>query len=211
MKILIVSGGTAPSKCLLESERENSDLVICADSGANYLYEYGIVPDFLLGDFDSIDKEVYDFFLAKECKKISFPPEKDYTDTELALYQAIEIGADEIVFLGCTGSRIDHTLGNLGLLKICLNKGISGYLKDDNCTVFVIDKSCEIKGNIGDVFSVQAYCDLVKKLSIHGAKYPLENYDLKLGDSITISNEFMDEVVHLKFESGILLIIYSRD
>lgn len=211
MKVLIVSGGTAPAKTLVEEERKNSELIICADSGANCLYEYGIVPDYLLGDFDSIETEVYSFFLDKDCKKLNFPTEKDYTDTELALYKAIDLGADEIVFLGCTGSRIDHTLGNLGLLKVCLNRGIRGYIKDNNCTVFLTDKSCEIEGNTGDVFSVHAYCEVVKGLSIFGAKYPLNKYDLKLGDPITISNEFMDEKVSLQFNSGILLIIFSTD
>lgn len=211
MKILIVSGGKAPSKALLQNEKLNSDYIICADSGANCLYEYGIVPDYLLGDFDSIDKRIYEHFLSMECSKIEYPVEKDCTDTQLALYKAIEIGAKEIVFLGCTGTRIDHVLGNLGLLKICQKHSVAGYMKDDNCTIFLIDKGCEISGHIGETFSVQAYCDVVKGLSINGAKYPLKNYDLELGDPITVSNIFKDEKVQLTFTSGNLLFIYSQD
>jgi thiamine pyrophosphokinase len=211
MKAIIVSGGKAPSRNLIQAEQENSKFIICADSGANCMYEYGLIPDYLLGDFDSIDENAYNYFLSKECSRINYPPEKDCTDTELALYKAIELGADEIVFLGCTGSRIDHILGNLGLLKVCLKTGIRGYIKDDNSNIFITDKSCEIVGTKGNIFSVQAYCDVVRKLSITGAKYPLENYDLELGDPITISNEFMEGKVSLKFQSGILMIIFSKD
>lgn len=211
MKVLIVSGGKSPSKGLVEEEQKDSDCIICADSGANCLYDYGIIPDYLLGDFDSINKEAYKYFLSMECSRIEYPVEKDYTDTQLALYKAIELGADEIVFLGCTGTRIDHVLGNLGLLKICLRRGIKGSMRDDNCNIFLIDKECEIKGNEGEIFSVQAYCDVVKGLSIDGGKYPLKEYDLELGDPITISNKFINDKVKITFQSGTLLVIFSRD
>lgn len=59
MKAIIIAGGKAPSKELLKEEMKDYSYIICADSGANCLYEYGITPDFILGDMDSIDKKLF--------------------------------------------------------------------------------------------------------------------------------------------------------
>jgi thiamine pyrophosphokinase len=212
MKVVIISGGTAPSQDLIKTELGDSSVLICADSGGNCLYEYNIVPNFLMGDFDSISKEALNFFSKHEkCNIDTYPSDKDFTDTELVLGKAIELGASEIVFLGCTGTRIDHFMGNLGLLLKCLNLRIKAVIKDDNNIIEIIDKSTTIRKEKGTTFSLQAYCSMVHDLSIEGAKYELNHYDLILGDPRTISNEFLDKDVYIKFKSGRLLIFYSRD
>lgn len=212
MKIVIVSGGDAPSYELIKKELENSSFLICADSGGECLYEYNIVPNFLMGDFDSISKEALSFFSEHEkCSVETYPKEKNFTDTELVLDKAIELGANEIVFLGCTGTRIDHLMGNIGMLSRCLKLNVKAYIKDDKNTIQITDKPISIKKDKGTTFSLQAYCDRVQDLSILGAKYPLHNYDLILGDPRTISNEFLDSDVSINFKSGILLIFYSKD
>lgn len=212
MKALIVSGGQRPSRELIEIELASSDVIICADSGANCLYEYKIMPHLLVGDFDSIDKEAFSFFETSDCNIERFPKEKDYTDTELAMNRAIEeYGADEICFLGCSGSRIDHMMGNIGLLLKTLKMRVNARLKDDNNTVILTDKPLCIKGNKGEYFSLIAYGDNVSEVTIEGAKYPLYKYNLKLGEPIGISNEFLEEEVKITFTKGLLLIIYSVD
>lgn len=211
MKIVIVSGGVPPSKELLLKELFHSSYLICADSGANCLFNYGIVPHYLMGDFDSIDRSVYEYFTEKECNIEAFNKDKDYTDTKLALLKAIELSASEIVFLGCTGNRIDHTLGNLGFLKECLKLNIKATLKDDKNSVEISNKPLVISGELGQYFSLQAYSECVKDLTIRGAKFELIDYDLKLGDPLTISNEFLEHNVEINFSSGELLIIFSTD
>lgn len=211
MKVLIVSGGTAPSSELLKKEAQDSDYIICADSGANCLYENNIYPQMILGDFDSIKKDILLAFKNNNCKVISFPKEKDSTDSEIAVEEAIKLQPDTLVLLGFTGTRIDHFLGNLGLLSKCLSKRINAVLKDSNNTVFITDKPIKIKGKRNNFFSIQAYCDKVQDLTILGAKYPLYNYELKLGDSRTISNEFLDNEVEINFSTGKILIILSKD
>lgn len=211
MKIVIVSGGVPPSKELLLKELFHSSYLVCADSGANCLFNYGIVPHYLMGDFDSINKDVYKYFIEKECNIETFKRDKDYTDTKLALLKAIELGASEIVFLGCTGNRIDHTLGNLCLLKECLKLNIKCILKDDKNSVEISNKPLKINAKLGQYFSLQAYSECVKDLTISGAKFELIDYDLKIGDPLTISNEFLDCDVEINFSSGELLIIFSID
>lgn len=212
MKIVIVSGGTPPSYELITKELENSDFLVCADSGGNCLYRYSIIPDYIMGDFDSIDSDVLSFFSKKKkCSIERFSKYKDFTDTESVVNKAIELGGSEIVLLGCTGTRIDHLMGNIGMLLKCLKLGIKASIKDDNNSIYITNKSTKIKGVKGDTFSLQAYSDSVTGLNISGARYKLIDYNLTLGDPRTLSNEFLDEYVEISFKSGILLIFYSKD
>ncbi|AAK79697.1 thiamine pyrophosphokinase [Clostridium acetobutylicum] len=211
MKVVVISGGKMPSEALLRSEIENCDYIICADSGANCLHKYEIRPDMLLGDFDSIDEEVFNYFKEFHINTIKFPREKDFTDTELAFREALKLSADEICFLGCTGTRLDHIFGNLGLLYRCLKSGIRAYIKDDNNTLFMIDKTISITGKKGEIFSIQGFREEIKELSIENAKYPLKDYNLSFGDSRTVSNEFLDEPVTISFKNGTIIVMKCKD
>jgi thiamine pyrophosphokinase len=211
VKVVIVSGGSAPSKKLLERELNKDSILICADSGGNCLYRYNILPKYLMGDFDSIDGEVLNFFKYKGCIIEEYPKVKDCTDTEIVIDKALGLKPDEIVLLGVTGSRVDHLLGNLGMLLKCNLSGVKAYIKDEHNTIELVDKSTRIEGEEGETFSLYAYCDVVKNLSIIGAKYKLDNYDLKLGDGRTISNEFLKKSADIVFDSGRLLLMKSRD
>jgi thiamine pyrophosphokinase len=211
MKVIIISGGKPPSKELIIQEVTEDTFLIAADSGANCLYDYNIMPDLLLGDFDSIDKKVLDYFKKSNCTLDIYPTEKDYTDTEIAVKKALSMKPDEIILLGCTGSRVDHLLGNIGMLKICLEDGVNAYIKDENNNIRLIDTSTSLKGTEGEIFSLQAYGDEIIGLTIEGAKYSLNNYNLKIGESVTISNEFVGNIVKLKFISGTMMIILSSD
>ncbi|MCB2288402.1 thiamine diphosphokinase [Clostridium sp. CS001] len=211
MKVIIISGGKPPSKELLLQEVTEDTFLIAADSGANCLYKYNIKPDLLLGDFDSIDRDVLEYFKKSNCTMDVYPTEKDFTDTEIAVKKALSMKPSEIVFLGCTGSRVDHLLGNIGMLKICLQNGVNAYVKDENNNIRLTSSSTSLRGTGGQIFSLQAYGDEVTQLTIEGAKYSLNNYNLKIGESITISNEFLGDIVNLKFKTGTLMIILSSD
>lgn len=211
MKVIIISGGNPPTQKLLMKEITEDTFLIGADSGANCLYDYNIHPDLLVGDFDSIDKKVLNYFKKNNCIIDIYPTEKDYTDTEIAVKKALCMKPNEIVLLGCTGSRIDHLLGNIGMLKICLENGVNASVKDENNNIRLIDTSTSLKGTVGEIFSVQSYGDEIVGLTIEGAKYPLSDYNLKIGQSITISNEFVTPRVELKFKTGTLMVILSSD
>lgn len=211
MKALIISGGKAPSLELVREEISKCDLLICADKGAECLIKYGIYPDILLGDFDSINEDTLNDFKNKKVDIVKFCSEKDFTDTEAAVEKAIENGASKIVMLGCTGSRLDHVLGNIGMLLKCLNLGVKATIKDENNEIFLINKPTKIKGKKGNIFSLLSYSSDVENLTIIGGKYPLNNYHLEVGNAIGVSNEFVEEEVTLNFTKGTLLVIFSKD
>lgn len=211
MKVVIISGGTPPSEELFHNAAAGSDIIICADRGADFLYKSNIIPDVIVGDCDSVAPEAMEYFIKKGCKFERFPKDKDFTDTELAYKLAVDKKADEIVFLGCTGTRIDHMLGNIGILSRCLKDNISGRMIDDNNIMFFTDKPIRITGKKGSYFSLQAFGEDVIDLTIEDAKFPLYNYNLGTGDPRTVSNEFENGPVGLKFRKGRLLIILSHD
>ncbi|QGU95247.1 thiamine diphosphokinase [Clostridium bovifaecis] len=211
MKAVIVSGGTPPSYELIKQELQDSSCLICADSGANCLYKYNISPDIIVGDLDSIHEDALNCFRNKNTNILKYPREKDCTDTEIALDKAIELGANEIVLLGSTGSRIDHLLGNIGMLLKCLKLDVSATIKDEHNSIRVINKPIKVKGNIGNTFSLISYYEDVENLSISGAKYPLNNHYLEVGSALGISNEFLEKEVNITFTKGVLMVIFSKD
>jgi thiamine pyrophosphokinase len=211
MKALLISGGSPPSKNLMDKEAQMADCIIGIDKGLEYLYKNNIEPDILVGDFDSVDSAIFESIIISNKELIKFPAEKDFTDTQLAINKAFELNAEQITILAATGSRLDHTLANIGLLHQCLRKGKKAFIKDDNNLMFIIDKDFELVDEDYNFFSLIAYGGTVKGLNILGAKYELFNYDLAPEDNITISNEFAGKSVRLSFEEGSLLIIYSRD
>ncbi|MBK1810617.1 thiamine diphosphokinase [Clostridium sp. YIM B02505] len=209
MKAVIVAGGKAPDKELFLREIEDANYLIAADSGVNVFYKYDVCPNVLLGDFDSAKHEAIDAF--KEVEIVKFKPEKDFTDSELAFKHAIENGADEIVLLGCTGTRLDHTIANIGLLKSALDLNIKAMIKDENNCIFLVSKDTVLQGSHGQTISFQAFGEKVGNFYIVDAKYPLQDYSLEFGDGRTVSNEFIDKSIKITFSSGTVMVIYSND
>jgi thiamine pyrophosphokinase len=211
MRVLVISGGKAPKEATIRNLITEDTYIICADSGGNVLYEYKIFPDLLLGDFDSIDGNVLKYYEDAGCTIDRYKCEKNFTDTEAAVEEAMKLNPEEIFLLGSTGTRIDHTLANLGLLYRCYLKNIASYLVDENNEVSIYGSNFTFKEVKGQTFSVQAFGGMVKNLSIKGAKYELINYDLYFGDPRTISNKCTDYPVNINFDSGILILIKSND
>lgn len=211
MKAIIVTGGNKPSKKLLNSYIKSGDLIIGADKGSEYLYDYEIMPNIILGDFDSISEEKLKKIEEKQVEIIKFPPEKDYTDTEIAIMEAMKRGADTIYLFGGLGTRADHSLGNIGLLLTTKNKGARLLIVDDHNKMYLADKNMSLNGSQGEIISFHALSDVVKGFEIRGAKYNLNSYDMHLLDPRAICNEFLDTPINIKYESGELLIIHSID
>ena len=211
MKAIIVTGGNKPSKELLNSYIKSGDLIIGADKGSEYLYDYEIMPNIILGDFDSISEEKLKKIEEKQVEIIKFPLEKDYTDTEIAIMEAMKRGADTIYLFGGLGTRADHSLGNIGLLLTTKNKGARLLIVDDHNKIYLADKNMSLNGSQGEIISFHALSDVVKGFEIRGAKYNLNSYDMHLLDPRAVCNEFIDTPINIKYESGELLIIHAID
>lgn len=213
MDVLIVSGGTEPSKELLLEYKNKASFIIGVDKGCNVLYKYNITPNLIVGDFDSGDLKVVEYFKNTGIEVRKYSTHKDYTDTHLAYNIAKEIGdVKKIYLLGATGTRFDHSLGNLGLFLNSLEDEIYLEIVDDNNIMFIVDKKTTIKNRKNKVLSFHGLSDEVKNFTIKNAKYELERYNLKLLEPRAICNEFLDgEDVQIDFDSGKILVMLTND
>nr|WP_312291465.1 thiamine diphosphokinase [Clostridium chromiireducens] len=211
MNVVIVSGGNPPSEKLLREYLKDIDLIIAADKGSECLYNYKIVPDLLLGDFDSAKKEILDNIRLQVKEVLEFPPEKDYTDTEIAVIEAVRRGATKIYLFGALGSRMDHALGNIGLLLNAKKKGVAIEIIDDNNRIYLGENNMRLLGKCGENISFHALSDKVVNINISGAKYSLNGYTMSLLDPRAICNEFVDTPIDISYEEGELLILHSID
>ncbi|NLK93802.1 MAG: thiamine diphosphokinase [Clostridiales bacterium] len=212
MRAIIVTGGNPPSKELLNRFiNKDTDIIIGVDKGCEALYKYNIKPTFILGDFDSASKETVEYFANNKIKIERFSPEKDYTDTHLGIKKALEEGAKEILLFGATGTRIDHTLGNIGLMLMAKENNINIEIIDDHNRAFLVNKQAVLKGKYGEVISFHALSSVVKNFTISGGKYDLEGYDMKFLEPRAICNEFLDGDINISFDSGVIMVIYPLD
>jgi len=115
MKALIVTGGDCPPLEIIQRLSEGAGLVIAADSGLEACLAARVEPDFVVGDFDSVRRDLLS--LISKDKIIEFPEDKDYTDTELAIELALKHGAREIILAGGGAGRLDHLLAVRALFE----------------------------------------------------------------------------------------------
>lgn len=188
--------------------------VIAVDAGLKKARDLDLTVHAAVGDFDSLDKETLERYrrenqIAWDIHK----PEKDETDTELAIYTALKSGCDEILLLGAMGGRLDHTLGNLHLLYYCLKQGIPAYMVDKKNRVSVLEKGRTFCRNSqwGKYISFLPLTYEVKGITLTGFKYPLYQKDIIIGPSLCISNEIVEEEAEIAFSQGILICVESKD
>ena len=212
---MIVSGGSLSKEFVTKVVGQGKyDRILAADSGMNALYAAAVTPDIIIGDFDSADEKILAFF--QQNKAIDFctlNPEKDDTDTEFAIRESIRRGADSITIIGGTGTRLDHVLGNISLLGIGLEEQVSMELLDEHNRIRMIQDALtlEKETQYGKYVSLIPYGGDVQGITLRGFKYPLSDYTMGGFNSLGISNEIVDNRAEIRFRSGILLVIESKD
>lgn len=214
---LIVTGGDLDLEFAASFLKEEPfDKVIAVDAGLEAVDALNLVPDYIVGDFDTVKESVLEKY-----RKLPFivweqhKPEKNETDTELARSRALTLGCDRILFLGATGGRIDHMLGNIHALYACLEHGIQACLLDRQNRIYLLDegKVFRKKDLWGKYVSFFPYTEQVKGITLTGFRYPLEKKDLVRGYEVgrCISNELAREQACLDFDEGILVCVESCD
>ena len=214
IKTLIVTGGNCKEdllKNLYQKEKFNN--IIASDRGLEILDKCNITPNYIIGDFDSIDKKILDKYINnKNIKIIKLNPIKDYTDTHMGVKLALEIKSTKILILGATGSRIDHVLGNVHVLKEALDNNTECKIIDDKNEIQLINKSKVLKLDKRYKYvSLIPLTTEVKGLTLRGFKYELSNSSIEIGHSLGISNEQIKEKANIDIKDGIIILIRSKD
>lgn len=213
--ILIVTGGSIERDFALSFYRKEKFFkIIGVDGGVRFLYENGILPTNIVGDFDSLNPEILQFYREQADIEIrKFQPEKNDTDTEIALRLAIELGAERVSILGAFGKRVDHLLSNMCILNIALEAGVFCALLDKYNYVYLKDESFTRKREeaFGRYLSFFPMNGEVTGLTLRGVKYPLTEYHLTGKSSRCVSNQIVDDEAVIRFRTGRLLVVESAD
>jgi thiamine pyrophosphokinase len=209
-RVVIVSNGQIGDEGFYREIIKKADFIIAANGGGKHLLRLNIIPDLIIGDLDSLDEENLSRLREEKADILSYPRNKDKSDTQLALEYALDRKASKIVILGAFGDRIDHTLANLHLLMKGVDRGIDLRLMDDKHEVLLVDKSVEIKGRRGTVISLLPLSSCVEGIFTEGLKYPLEGGKMEIGNPYGISNEFLGSRAKIGVNSGYLLAIKVR-
>ncbi len=212
MKAVIFAGAEIKDYGFCQKYISVDTMIVCCDSGLRHAKALGITPHAMVGDFDSVDEETFEFFKNKGVEIIKFPSHKDETDLELGLDYALNKGAKDITVFGAIGSRMDHTLANCHYLLYLLEKGVMARLVDEKNEVFLIDKSCILKGGKGDLVSLIPLSMEVKGISTKGLEYSLKDDVLKLnGRLIAVSNVMTEEKAEIEIKEGFLFVMRCSD
>lgn len=181
------------------------DYILAADGGLRLARALGVTPSAVIADLDSADKPT-------DVPLYRLPIRKDVTDTAAAITYAREQGYTDFLILGGTGGRLDHQHANMLLLVTLAQQGCRAVLADAHNRITATTTSpVKVDHLPGWSLSLFAFGETVTALSIHGASYSLDEYDLQPSDPLCISNHTEGDGCTVTFDSGTLLIFRSKD
>lgn len=203
-KCIIIANGKSPTKKnVLFFIGKGYSTIICADGGANSAKKLGITPHYIIGDLDSINTGIKKYYENKSTI-IKYKRQND-TDVEKCLKFAIKKKFDEVVLLGATGDRLDHTICNLGII-IKFYKKIKILLAAESSFLIPTDRSLILKSLKGETVSLYAF-DSKTRITSYGLKYKLNSTLLPFGKRESTSNVSTSSSIKLNVKGGIIFII----
>lgn len=184
-------------------QKNPGDLTIAADGGYRYLSEYGIIPDLVVGDFDSLG------YCPEATEICRLPLEKDLTDTAAAVEIGRERGYRRFVLYAVTGGRLDHTVANLTLLAQMAERGEDAMIVMPEGEIYALkDTTAEFERN--DVHTVSVFAEGVAQgVTLKGLKYPLTDATLPRSP-LGVSNEPTANRFSVTVKKGVLLVFLLR-
>jgi thiamine pyrophosphokinase len=203
---IVLSGGDPPLAAI-KPRLPTDALVIAADSGLDHARRLGLRVDVVVGDLDSVDRQVLD--VAKKTGTVveAHPVEKDETDLELAIATAHARGAHHVTVVGGYGGRLDHFLANLTLLASPRFRALHIDAWVGHAYLTVIHERAELHGPLHSLCSLLALGGTAHGVTTEGLRYPLRDDDLLPGSTRGVSNELIAPVATLSLRTGVLLAI----
>lgn len=186
------------------SHQLNGARVIAADGGMVHACALKLSPELWLGDFDSTPQALADTW--HNVPRQTHPIEKDASDGELAISEALRRGATSLILVGGMGGQLDHVLAHTGFLLALARRGIDVMMTSGHEEAYALVSSLDFNDlDSGSRLSVLPFTDL-NGLSISGVKYPLLKKNIKLGTAYTLANVVTGEV-KITLTSGSAVVV----
>lgn len=206
-RCILFSGGPLSDCDRVRLGLEPGDFVIACDAGYRAAAQFGIRPDLVVGDFDSLDGPV-----PEGIPVYKVPAEKDDTDTMLGLRIGLERGFREFLLAGGFGGRLDHTVANLQALGWLCRQGASGQILSNRNQAWTVRCGTLILPRLdGWHLSIFAWDGPCRGVTLEGLQYPLRDAELMPSLPIGVSNEFVGESARITVKDGTLLIVASEE
>lgn len=201
-RCVVIGGADIGRYDRIRAHLREDDFYVCCDSGLRHREALGIVPDLIVGDFDSHENPCLDV------ETITLPCEKDDTDTVFAVKEALDRGFQDFLLVGVIGGRLDHTLGNVSILLMLDARGKTAAVLDDFSEMQIVSGGpVEIDGQYA-YFSLLNITGTARGVTIKNAKYPLTNAEITCEYQYGISNEVLPGMkAEVSLERGRLLLI----
>ena len=183
---------------------KGEDYVIAADRGYDSLMAYGVPPDLVVGDFDSLGHT------PSHPNVIQLPCAKDDTDMVFALRKGLGLGYRRFVLLGGVGGRLEHTLGNLQILDWLTTQGAQGFLAGEKTVATALRSgSLTFPASMSGYLSIFCNSGEARGVTLSGLKFPLEDALLTSSFPVGVSNEFLGQVAQVTVRDGSLLLLWE--
>jgi thiamine pyrophosphokinase len=177
--------------------------LLAADGGADHLARLGLRPAAVIGDLDSISPETRAWL--GEALLIE-RPDQDRTDLDKALEYAFDdLGVDRLTVLAAVGGRLDHDLGNLGLLAR-LAMGEKLIFEDAGHRILAVAGEAELVAQPGETWSFWTY-DTSVRVTVDGVRWPIEDATIDAGGRPSISNEATADEVRVQASGGAVVVM----
>ena len=202
--VCYIVGACEPGEIVIDRSRPS--LVIAADAGLRRLEERGIVPELILGDFDSLGE------IPAGTQVLRWPVEKDDTDSMLAIKEGLFRGLRTFILYGCVGGRRpDHTYANYQSLDFLVRHGGRGCLVGDGWAVTAVRNSA-LAFSPEHTGSISVFCPdgEARGVALRGLYYPLEDAVLTSGFPLGVSNHFTGVEASVSVEEGTLLVMWEE-
>ena len=210
--VIFLNGEYKYSQEFMDKLVSKNVVCFCADGGANFAFKYGKIPEVIVGDLDSIEKKVLEYYKSKNILIKKFPKDKDFTDFELILKEINKISenknfVEKIFVVGGLGKRIDMALSNLLIMEKYKNL----VFLQENEEIFYVEKSFVLKNKKEYEFSIIPISEKVEKLTLKGFKFETDKIDVKRENSRLVSNVICGDEASVEFENGKLIIILKNN
>ena len=210
--VIFLNGEYKYSQKFMDKLVSENAVCFCADGGANFAFKYGKMPEVIIGDLDSVEKNVLEYYKNKNVLIKKFPKDKDFTDFELILEEIYKINknknyTEKIFVVGGLGKRLDMTLSNLFIMEKYKNL----VFLQENEEIFYAEKSFALKNKKECEFSIIPISEKVEKLTLKGFKFETDKIDVKRESSRLVSNVICGDETSVEFESGKLIIILKNN
>ena len=215
MNALIVADGDIPPRAAFERlmPGPEADLVVAADGGALKATALGLRPHVVVGDADSLTAAEAERLRAAGAEVVIHAAAKDESDTELALREAIDRGAQSVLIIGAFGgARLEHTIANLLLLCLPELEGRDVRMADGSSTVRLLEGggTLTLEGEPGDFVSLLPLTPIATGVTTSGLAFPLADEPLHQGPARGLSNVMAGTTASVTARSGRLLVVHTR-